>query len=108
MGGELDKRRKLIIALGVGTVTTSLASFAQQQGKVWRVGVLVLQNRAAGRNPQFSGAFTRGMRDLGYVEGKTLVIEWRLADSKLERLPGLATNQVRTGNQHENRQDARH
>ena len=41
------------------------------------------------------GPFTQGMRELGYVEGKNLVIEWRAAEGKSERLPDLAAELVR-------------
>jgi putative ABC transport system substrate-binding protein len=44
---------------------------------------------------RFSGSFREGLRDLGYVEGKTIVIEWRFADGKNERLTGLAEELVR-------------
>ena len=37
------------------------------------------------------GAFIRGLRDLGYVEGKNFVIEWRFADGNYQRLPALAS-----------------
>ena len=86
----MNNRRKLIVALGAGALTAPLASFAQQPGKVWRVGILALPNRATALDPLFSGAFLLGMRDLGYVEGKNLVTEWRFADSKVDRLPDLA------------------
>src|SRR4029453_19566388 len=43
----------------------------------------------------FTGAFPRGMRELGYVEGKNLVIEWRFADGEAERLPDFAAELVR-------------
>ena len=66
---------------------------AQGPGKVWRVGYLSLA--PATLTPENPEAFRTGMRELGYVEGKNLVIEWRYADGKLERLPDLAAELVR-------------
>ena len=68
-----------------------LDAFAQQQGKVWRVGFLIPTSSNASRYH----AFPQGMRELGYVEGRNLVIEWRSAEGKLERLPDLATELVK-------------
>ncbi len=86
----MNNRRKLLVALGAGAVVLPLRSFAQQQGKVWRVGFLSQRNRPISLDADIFGAFRQGMRELGYVEGKNLVIEWRFADSQYERLPGLA------------------
>jgi putative tryptophan/tyrosine transport system substrate-binding protein len=83
----MNNRRKLIIALGANVLTAPFGSFAQQQGKAWRVGFL--SPTSANTN-----AFLKRMRELGYVEGKNLVIEWRFADGNLERLPGLAADLV--------------
>ena len=91
-GEVMNNRRKLIVALGAGALAAPLASFAQQQGKVWRVGFL--SPTSASVNPQYTDAFLQGMRELGYVEGKNLVVEWRFADGKFERLPGLAAELV--------------
>jgi len=85
-------RRKPLIALGAGAFAAPLAPFAQQQGKIWRVGFLGAR-RPVSLDTDAYGAFPRGMRELGYVEGKNLVIEWRFADGKFERLPGLAAKQ---------------
>ena len=79
-----------LVALGVAP----LASFAQQQGKIWRVGVLALRQVAFLESDYTYGPFRRGMRELGYVEGKNLVIEWRSADGKFEHLPALAAELV--------------
>ncbi len=91
----MNNRRKLVIALGAGALAAPLASFSQQQDKIWRVGFLTQRHRPASFDPDIIGLFTQGMRDLGYVEGKNLVIESRFADDKVERLPGLAAELVR-------------
>src|SRR5215470_4249960 len=66
---------------------------AQQQKKVPRVGWLfsVSASSAADRVE----AFRQGLRELGYVEGKNIVIEYRYAESKLDRLPALAAELLR-------------
>ncbi len=86
-------RRKLLIALGAGLLAAPLVSLAQQQGKVWRVGFLAARHVDSLDSDMFS-AFPRGMRELGYVEGKNLMIEWRSAEGKYERLPELAVKLV--------------
>ena len=64
---------------------------SQQAGKVWRIGFIYARSRPTPSSPDaYLDAFVRGMRELGYVEGKNLVIEWRFADGHNERLPGLA------------------
>ena len=66
-------------------------SFAQAPGKVARIGFLGARSRSTPSNPDvYYEGFLQGMRDLGYVEGRNLVIEWRFAEGKYERLPGLA------------------
>lgn len=66
-----------------------LAAAAQPAGKVWRIGYLVA---GTGRIPE---AFRQELRDLGYVEGQNLAIEYRSAASQLDRLPDLAAELVR-------------
>ena len=87
----MNKRRELLIALGASALVAPLGSFAQQQDKVWRLGVL----ETTSTNSVFLPAFRKGLRDLGYVEGKNLIIEYRSADGRLERLAELATELVR-------------
>ena len=87
-------RRKFVLALGAGALAP-LATFAQQPGKVWRVGFLSQRHVEFVDSDHYYGPFTQGMRELGYVEGKNLVIEWRSAEGKSERLPELAAELVR-------------
>src|SRR5450755_3988738 len=91
----MKNRRRLVAALGAGSLVVSFGSLAQTPGKVWRVGFLTLRSRPDSFDANVFGAFRAGMRELGYVEGKNLVIEWRFADGKPERLPGLAADLVR-------------
>src|SRR5476651_532494 len=87
----MNNRRKLVIALGAGAITTSFASFAQPQGKVWRIGYLSARSRPSSLETDFRGApFLRGLSELGYVDGKNLSIEWRFGDGDAERLQGYA------------------
>ena len=86
-------RRTLLVGLGLGTIAPVLSLFAQT--KVARIGVLSARSRAALSNPEaFWGSFVQGMRELGYVEGKNLLTEWRYADGKHERFPSLAAELV--------------
>lgn len=91
----MTRRRQLLIALGAGVLTTSLLSFAQQHGNLRRVGFLSARRRPASLDADYYGAFAQGMRELGYVEGKNLVIEWRFADGEYERLPAMAVELTR-------------
>ena len=86
-------RRQLLVAVGANSLVAPLGSFAQQQGKVWRVGFLGLASAAA--TAYMVDALRAGLRDLGYVEGRNIVIEYRWADGNYERLPELAAELVR-------------
>ena len=88
----MNNRRKLIAAFGAGALVAPFATFAQQSGKIYRVGYL--GNSSASLEPDLVEAFRQGMRDLGYIEGKNLVIEFRWADDKYELLPKLAAELV--------------
>lgn len=83
----MNTRRKLLVALGAGAFATPFACFAAQPAKVARIGYLG-PTSAAGAKSRIE-ALRAGLRELGYVEGKNLVIEFRWADDKYERLPAL-------------------
>jgi putative tryptophan/tyrosine transport system substrate-binding protein len=89
-------RRRVLIAIGAGlSGLLPSVSFAQQP-RVRRIGFLAIRSRSTATNPDpYYDAFVQGMRELGYVEGKNLVIEWRFAEGNYERLAGLAANLVR-------------
>jgi putative ABC transport system substrate-binding protein len=86
-------RRRILIGLGAGALAAPLATFAQQ-GKVRHIGFLGVSS-AAGYESRIA-ALRAGLRELGYVEGTNLAIEFRWADGKYERLPGLAAELVRS------------
>jgi ABC-type uncharacterized transport system substrate-binding protein len=70
----------------------SLSAQAQQSTKLPRIGCLLI---AASPNPARREALRQGLRELGYVEGKNIVIEYRYAEGKLDRLSELAAELVR-------------
>jgi putative tryptophan/tyrosine transport system substrate-binding protein len=79
------KRREFVALLGgaaAGVAFRSLRTWAQLPAKFWRIGFIV-GGEAASKESPYSG-FVRGMRELGYVEGKDFVIEWRSAQGHYE------------------------
>ena len=85
-------RRRLLLAVGVA-LAAPLAAEAQPAMKVPRVGILLFGTPDA--DPSLR-SFRAGLRDLGHVEGKTIVLEYHYAGGKPERLPDLARDLVGT------------
>ena len=85
----MDRRGFLLTSLA-GVLAATRAAGAQQARKMARVGFLYFGSRQNGPGAERYAAFLEGMRDLGYVEGRNLLVEARFADSQAERLPGLA------------------
>ena len=81
----------LVYALPVFILAAIQLAEAQQTGKVPRIGVLVTSPIFITRFKSFQ----EGLRDLGYVEGKNFVYEYRNAEGKVDRLPHLAAELVR-------------
>jgi putative ABC transport system substrate-binding protein len=82
----------LILTLALGFLVAPLCSNAQQQWKVFRVGALTPAFSTSEPYPPLE-ALRQGLRDLGYVEGQNLVLEYRYAEG-FERLPALAAELV--------------
>src|SRR6266481_9526518 len=81
----------IVLLVGLALVSVHFAD-AQQQAKVPKIGFLVLPSRSFFANR--IEAFQQGLHSLGYVEGKNIVIEYRYAEGKLDRLPDLAKELV--------------
>jgi putative ABC transport system substrate-binding protein len=86
-------RREFITLLGGAVVTWPLAVRAEQREKVRRIGVLLFGTPNTDPN---LGAFLQGLRELGYIESQNVVIDYRYAEGKPDRLRGLAGELVAT------------
>jgi len=86
-------RRALVLALLVACVAAPLSAEAQQAARVYRLGFLSMRAGPTD-NPQLD-AFRAGLRELGYVEGRNVILEIRYADGRSDRLGGLAAELIR-------------
>ena len=84
------QRRQFLIAAG-GLLAAPFAAEAQRAAKVARIGYL---SPSLASSPNLRDAFFQGLRDLGYVEGRNFVIEYRDAEGRIERAPALAAELV--------------
>ena len=87
------KRREFIMLLAGAAVGSPLKTRAQQAGTIYRIGIL--ETLPVARNAANFDALRKGLRDLGYVEGRNLVIEYRSADGRAEQFPELASELMR-------------
>jgi len=87
----MNRRDTVFALLALGAAP--LGSFAQQPSKVWRIGMLETISMAL--NVANLNAFLKGMQELGYVEGRNFVIDYRSADGRDERFSDLAAELVR-------------
>jgi len=85
-------RRTFLAGAGAVLLAAPLAAQAQQPGKVPRIGFLFYG--APGPSPELD-AFRKGLRDLGYIDGQSITIEYRFANGRVGRLPELAAELVR-------------
>lgn len=88
----MNKSVTLVVALALALLASPLDVEAQQEpGKVARIGLI----RSGSPPDPFVEAFLQGLRDLGYVEGRTIAIEYRWAEGRRERIPEFAEELVR-------------
>ena len=86
-------RRRRFLVLVAATVAAPLAAEAQQAGTVRRIGYL--SSGSATSIPRNVEEFRQGLRELGLVEGQDIVIDYRFAEGRFDRLPDLAAELVR-------------
>jgi putative tryptophan/tyrosine transport system substrate-binding protein len=91
MQSDQLQRRELITLLGGTAVAWPFAARAQQRSKMARLGVLLFSTPQG--DPQMKAVHIR-LRELGYVEGQNLIVIYRYADGKYERLPDLAAELI--------------
>jgi putative ABC transport system substrate-binding protein len=88
----MDRRGFLLISLAVALAAPP-AAVAQQARKVWRIGYL--DQGSAAHSTSYVDGLRQGLRDLGWVEGRNIVIDVRFAEGKTDQLPRLAAELVR-------------
>lgn len=87
--------RRVFLCSGIAVLTTPPLARAQPAAKVPRIGLLSFGSPGSPETEAAFEALRRGLREQGYVEGRNIVIEYRLADGSLERLHALAAELVR-------------
>jgi putative tryptophan/tyrosine transport system substrate-binding protein len=87
------KRREFITLISGAAVVWPLLVRAQHTGKLWRICYLSAVSRES--SSLSYAALQQGMRDLGYVEGKDFVLEWRSVEGKYERFSEIMAELVR-------------
>jgi putative tryptophan/tyrosine transport system substrate-binding protein len=88
----MTNRRIFIVALCAAALSFPSSAFAQQQGKVWRIGVLSIGSAATARH--LVEAFFKGMADLGYQEGRNVHYEVRYGEGSFEKFEQYAREYV--------------
>ena len=87
------RRIGLAVAFAISLTLAPLAAAAPQAGKIPRIGMIV-----PGSGSSFASrivAFRQGLRERGYVEGRSIIVEYHFADGRPERFPALADELVR-------------
>jgi putative ABC transport system substrate-binding protein len=87
---RMTTRRETLLVLGAGAFAMRRSALAQNQPKVWQIGYLAADSAST----RLYDSFHDGMRELGYIEGKSCVIQARFAEARYDRLPVLAQELV--------------
>ena len=88
----MNKKRICAVTLGTLLLALCFSAAAQEPKKTPRIGYLTVDSLSA--IAQRAESFRQGLREVGYIDGKNIVIEWRSAEGKLDRLPALAAELV--------------
>ena len=88
----MNRTAGLIVTLALGIISVALPAEAQPPGRIFRIGYLSSSSPSA--VSRLVDAFEQGLRDLGYVEGRSIAIEYRWAEGRAEPLPDLAVELV--------------
>src|SRR5574342_362852 len=89
------ERRRFIAKLAGGLLAAPLAAGAQKPSRVPRIGWLLTGSLEAPETQAVLTAFREAARERGYVEGQSIVIEYRAAEGRLDHFPALAADLVR-------------
>ena len=89
----MDRRAFIAMVGGASILASPLAADAQQAAKVPRIGFLSLTSPSD--RPPLLDAFRQRLRELGWFEGQNIVIDYRYAEGRVDRLPDLAAGLVR-------------
>src|SRR5262249_58929533 len=84
-------RRELLAALGGAAAAWPLVARAQQTGKVLRIGFLFTGSLESPEGRLSIDALRQGLQQHGYIEGQNIVVEYRAAEGRVDRLPALAS-----------------
>jgi ABC-type uncharacterized transport system substrate-binding protein len=93
----MNTRRTLLAAAAMQALLGALPAFAQKAGparRIKRIGFLALRSRPASWDSDYYGSFIKRLAELGHVEDRNVVFDWRFADGKADRLPELAKGLV--------------
>ena len=91
----MDNKKIVEVFLGAMLLANSFSAEAQQARKLFRIGFISSEHPGSPRTEHLSEGFRQGLRDLGYVAGQHVTVEYRYAEGKTEQLPSLASDMVR-------------